>query len=75
LFVEIAARYGLDLRGVPVVGDSLRDLQVAESVDAWPLLVKTGKGKKTLAAGGLPKNTTVFTDLTEAVDQLLALES
>lgn len=75
LFVEIAARYGLDLRGVPVVGDSLRDLQVADSVDAWPLLVKTGKGKKTLAAGGLPKNTTVFTDLTEAVDQLLALES
>jgi D-glycero-D-manno-heptose 1,7-bisphosphate phosphatase len=75
LFVEIAARYSLDLRGVPVVGDSLRDLQVAESVDAWPLLVKTGKGKKTLAAGGLPKNTTVFADLTEAVDQLLALES
>lgn len=75
LFVEIAVRYGKDLRGVPVVGDSLRDLQVADSVDAWPLLVKTGKGKKTLAAGGLPKNTTVFTDLTEAVDQLLALES
>ena len=75
LFVEIAARYGKDLRGVPVVGDSLRDLLVADSVDAWPLLVKTGKGKKTLAAGGLPKNTTVFTDLTEAVDQLLALES
>ena len=75
LFIEIAARYGQDLRGVPVVGDSLRDLLVADSIDAWPLLVKTGKGKKTLAAGGLPKNTTVFTDLTEAVDQLLALES
>ncbi len=75
LFNEIAARYGKDLRGVPIVGDSLRDLQVADSVDAWPLLVKTGKGKKTLAAGGLPRNTTVFDDLNEAVDQLLALES
>jgi D-glycero-D-manno-heptose 1,7-bisphosphate phosphatase len=75
LFVEIAARYGKDLRGVPMVGDSLRDLLVAESLDAWPLLVKTGKGSKTLAAGGLPKNTTVFDDLTEAVDQLLALPS
>jgi D-glycero-D-manno-heptose 1,7-bisphosphate phosphatase len=75
LFLEIAARYGKDLRGVPMVGDSLRDLQVAESLDAWPLLVKTGKGTKTLAAGGLPKNTTVFDDLTEAVDQLLALPS
>lgn len=73
LFHEIAARYGKELVGVPVVGDSLRDLQVAESVDAWPLLVKTGKGKKTLAAGGLPKNTTVFDDLNEAVDQLLSL--
>jgi D-glycero-D-manno-heptose 1,7-bisphosphate phosphatase len=73
LFIEIAARYGTELVGVPVVGDSLRDLLVAESVDAWPLLVKTGKGKKTLAAGGLPKNTTVFDDLSEAVDQLLSL--
>lgn len=75
LFNEIAARYGKELCGVPVVGDSLRDLQVADSVDAWPLLVTTGKGKKTLAAGGLPKNTSVFADLNEAVDQLLALAS
>ena len=75
LFCEIAARYGQELVGVPVVGDSLRDLQVADSVDAWPLLVKTGRGTKTLAAGGLPKNTTVFTDLAEAADQLLTLAS
>ncbi len=75
LFHEISARYGQELAGVPVVGDSLRDLQVAESIDAWPLLVKTGKGERTLAAGGLPKNTTVFDDLSEAVDQLLALST
>ena len=71
LFDEIAARYGRDLRDVPAVGDSLRDLQAAASVGARPILVRTGKGEKTLAAGGLPENTPVFADLGEAVDYLL----
>jgi len=71
LFDEIAARYGRDLAGVPAVGDSLRDLQAAASVGARPLLVRTGKGEKTLAAGGLPPDTPVFADLGEAVDSLL----
>ncbi|MDP2266391.1 MAG: D-glycero-beta-D-manno-heptose 1,7-bisphosphate 7-phosphatase [Thiobacillus sp.] len=72
LFNEIAARYGRDLIGVPSVGDSLRDLQAAASVGARPLLVRTGKGEKTLLVGGLPENTPVFTNLSEAVEHLLA---
>jgi D-glycero-D-manno-heptose 1,7-bisphosphate phosphatase len=71
LFEEIAARYGRDLQDVPAIGDSLRDLQAAESVGARPVLVKTGKGTKTLVAGGLPENTPVFADLSEAVEYLL----
>jgi D-glycero-D-manno-heptose 1,7-bisphosphate phosphatase len=71
LFDEIATRYGSPLNDVPAVGDSLRDLQAAASVGARPLLVKTGKGQKTLAAGGLPANTPVFADLSEAVEYLL----
>jgi D-glycero-D-manno-heptose 1,7-bisphosphate phosphatase len=71
LFAEIAARYGRDLNDVPAVGDSLRDLQAAASVGARPVLVKTGKGEKTLAAGGLPEDTPVFADLREAVEYLL----
>ncbi|MFN3750616.1 MAG: D-glycero-beta-D-manno-heptose 1,7-bisphosphate 7-phosphatase [Thiobacillus sp.] len=71
LFDEIAARYGRDLAGVPAVGDSLRDLQAAASVGARPLLVRTGKGEKTLAAGGLPVDTPVFADLADAVEHLL----
>jgi len=71
LFDEIAARYGRDLRDVPAVGDSLRDLLAAASVGARPLLVRTGKGERTLAAGGLPENTPVYADLSEAVDHLL----
>ena len=72
LFDEIAARYGRDLSDVPAVGDSLRDLQAAVGVGARPILVRTGKGEKTLAAGGLPENTPVYADLADAVEHLLS---
>jgi len=71
MFDEIAARYGSDLRGVPAIGDSLRDLQAAANVGASPWLVRTGKGERTLAAGGSPENTPVYADLGEAVERLL----
>lgn len=68
---EIAARYNLaDLRGVPAVGDSLRDLQSAATLGAQPYLVLTGKGIKTQAAGGLPEGTRVFADLAAVVSEL-----
>jgi len=60
---EIAARYNTNLAGVPVVGDSLRDLQSAAVLGASPCLVLTGKGLKTQAKGGLPDGTRVFADL------------
>ena len=69
---EIAARYNLsDLNNVPVVGDSLRDLQFATTLGAQPYLVLTGKGKKTQAAGGLPNDTQVFADLAAVVEELV----
>ena len=71
LFNEIAARYGRDLQDVPAIGDSLRDLEAALSVGARPLLVRTGKGEKTLVDEKLPKRTPVFADLSEAVEHLL----
>ncbi len=60
---EIATRYNVNLNGVPVVGDSLRDLQCAATAGAQPYLVLTGKGSKTQAKGGLPAGTQVFADL------------
>jgi D-glycero-D-manno-heptose 1,7-bisphosphate phosphatase len=69
---EIAARYNLDLAGVPVVGDSLRDLQAAAAVGAAPILVLTGKGKKTQLDPALPEGTPVFADLAAAVKKLTA---
>jgi D-glycero-D-manno-heptose 1,7-bisphosphate phosphatase len=71
MFREIAKRFNMDLVGVPAIGDSLRDLEAAMGVGAQPILVKTGKGEKTLEAGNLPEGTMIFEDLAEAVNYLL----
>jgi D-glycero-D-manno-heptose 1,7-bisphosphate phosphatase len=71
---EIAVRFGVDLAGVPCIGDSLRDLVAAEAAGAQPILVLTGKGEKTLREGGFPANTVIFPDLAFAASALLAEE-
>jgi len=48
LLEEIMFRLQVQVRGVPVVGDSFRDIQAAKAVDATPVLVLTGKGQRTL---------------------------
>lgn len=63
LLREIGSRFDIDLKGVPLVGDALRDLEAAATVGAKPYLVLTGKGRKTREAGGLPRGTEVFDDL------------
>jgi D-glycero-D-manno-heptose 1,7-bisphosphate phosphatase len=69
---EIAARFHTDLKGVPAIGDSLKDLQAADAVGAQPILVLTGKGAKTREDGGLPKRTLVFDTLADAARHLIA---
>ncbi len=69
---EIAERYGMDLHGVPSVGDSLRDLEASARLGAQPILVLTGKGQKTQAKGGLPEGTLIYPDLAAVVASLLA---
>lgn len=71
MFIDIGQRFNVDLNGVPAIGDALRDLQAAHAVGAQPMLVLTGKGKNTEAAGGLPENTLVFPDLAEAVRHII----
>ena len=71
---EIGLRFGVEMTGVPCVGDSVRDLEAADAVGAQPLLVLTGKGEKTLRAGNFPKNTVIFPDLAFAASALLASE-
>jgi D-glycero-D-manno-heptose 1,7-bisphosphate phosphatase len=70
MFHAIAERLNVALDEAPCVGDSLRDLQAAAAVGGQPILVLTGKGRKTRAAGGLPEATKIYPDLA-AVAQVL----
>lgn len=71
MYLEIARRFDMPLKDVPVIGDSLRDLTAAQAVAAAPILVRTGKGERTIDKGlgldGIP----VYDDLAAAVEALL----
>ncbi len=75
MFRRISETLNIDLKGVPTVGDSLRDLQAGATVGCQPMLVRTGKGTKTEADGNLPEGTLVFADLSAAVDHILTKAS
>ena len=71
LLRQIAERFHVSLRGLPVIGDSLRDIEAAECAGARPLLVRSGYGEKTLASLGDWQDVEVFADLSAAADQLI----
>lgn len=75
MFRRISTSLNVNLAGVPAIGDSLRDLQAAAASGCKPLLVRTGKGEKTLAEDNLPEGTEHFADLAEAVNWLLTEQS
>ena len=80
MFRDIEKRLQIKLSGVPAVGDSLRDLQAAQTVGARAMLVRTGKGLKTeqqlvdapLVDAPLAETVDVFDDLAAVVDTLLS---
>ena len=72
LLQEAGRRFNVDMGGVAVIGDGVRDLQAADAVGSQPMLVLTGKGEKTLRDGNFPANTVIFPDLAFAVSALLA---
>ncbi|MCL4316000.1 MAG: D-glycero-beta-D-manno-heptose 1,7-bisphosphate 7-phosphatase [Gammaproteobacteria bacterium] len=72
LLRDIAAKFNHDLKGVPAVGDNLRDIEAAQAVGAKPVLVRTGKGVETIKSGKLPAGVEVHDDLAAYVDALLA---
>ena len=74
LFDEIKQRFGIELYDVFAVGDSLRDLQAAQAAGANPVLVRTGKGERTLAGGNGIDDFPVFDNLATFVDELLMHE-
>lgn len=77
LLIEIGARLGVGLAGVPFVGDSLSDIRAARRVGASPWLVRTGKGERTLQDltdarhAPLAQDLPVFSNLGAVADALL----
>jgi D-glycero-D-manno-heptose 1,7-bisphosphate phosphatase len=71
LLQEVAARFHISLEGVPAVGDSRRDLEAARTMDATPILVRTGKGEQTLSTLPPDHGIAVFPDLASLVSALL----
>ncbi|MSQ51683.1 MAG: D-glycero-beta-D-manno-heptose 1,7-bisphosphate 7-phosphatase [Betaproteobacteria bacterium] len=71
MLLSIAERFNAPLHAVPLVGDSLRDLQAAITVGAQPFLVLSGNGRKTRKKGGLPAGTRIFPDLAAVARELL----
>jgi len=74
LIEQVADRFGIDLKDVPFVGDSLRDMQAAVAAGCVPHLVLTGNSeslKGTSLPPTFPAGTHVHADLNAFVDALL----
>jgi D-glycero-D-manno-heptose 1,7-bisphosphate phosphatase len=72
LLLDIAARMRISLEGVPAVGDALRDIQAARAAGAQPVLVRTGRGERTLLEQGAELHgVPVYDDLAGFADALL----
>lgn len=66
LLLQIAKDYEYDLSQALLIGDAQRDIQAAQAVDCPAILVKTGKGIKTLGSNKL-EGVPVYKDLAQAV--------
>ncbi len=77
LFEQISDRYSMDLKGIPSVGDSARDLVAADSVGCELHLVLTGKGAAYQGRSlpeAFPPSTLVHADLAAFAEFLLTRE-
>ncbi len=72
LLHEISRRLRVPLYKTTFIGDSLSDIEAAQTVKARPILVKTGYGQNAVDSGKLPDGVTVYDDLAGAADALLA---
>jgi D-glycero-D-manno-heptose 1,7-bisphosphate phosphatase len=77
MLLDLANRLNVNLLGVPMVGDSIRDLEAACAVGATPVLVRTGKGEDSagrLAGNDLLRNTAVYENLAAFTNAFLHCE-
>jgi len=71
LLLEIADRLNIDLSEALFIGDSLKDIQAAQSVGAKPILVLTGNGKATASQLTDSDNIPTYPNLAAAADALI----
>lgn len=71
LLLEIAKKFNVQPKEMLSIGDSMRDILAAHAAGAHAVLVKTGKGAKTIASATKKFNVPIFDDLAAAVEAIL----
>jgi D-glycero-D-manno-heptose 1,7-bisphosphate phosphatase len=73
---EAVKRLRVDPETVCFVGDALRDVQAARRAKMLPILVKTGKGEKTISTKHVDlDDVAVYDSLADFVDKLLTIKA
>ena len=73
MFNKLARQYGVPINGVPMVGDSERDIEAAKAVSGRPILVLTGNGQRTAAVfAEKGEEVEIYANLQAAAKQLIA---
>jgi D-glycero-D-manno-heptose 1,7-bisphosphate phosphatase len=70
MLLEVARRFNISLKDTYMVGDALRDVEAAAAAGAKPVLVLTGRGRRTQDEGRLPAGTVVFENLAAFAEHL-----
>jgi D-glycero-D-manno-heptose 1,7-bisphosphate phosphatase len=70
MLLEVARRFNVSLKDTYMVGDARKDLDAAVAAGARPVLVLTGKGRRTRDEDSLPPGTQVFADLAAFAEHL-----
>ncbi len=70
LLKQFSEEHHVNLSGLPVIGDSMRDLEAALAVGANPILVRTGKGER-IAHLAATINIPIYENLYEASTALI----
>lgn len=72
MYLDLAARLGVKLTGVYMVGDRLTDVEACLAVQARPVLVRTGRGPEAIASLGDDKDVEIHDSLADFVEKLLS---
>jgi D-glycero-D-manno-heptose 1,7-bisphosphate phosphatase len=72
LLLKLARHYGAPLNGVPIIGDSERDILAARAAGGRPILVLTGNGAEADSAFRARKETVeTYASLSSAAEKLI----